>query len=39
LGLPYATPWDFVEDQIDKVLEQYEKYVREEGETGRGHDS
>jgi len=39
LGLPYTTPWDFVEDQIDKVLEQYERYVEEAGETSRDHDS
>ncbi|MEM2780497.1 MAG: hypothetical protein QW791_06470 [Candidatus Bathyarchaeia archaeon] len=32
LGLPYTTPWDFIEDQIDKVLEKYEKYV-----GGRGN--
>lgn len=36
LGMPYTTPWEFVEDQIDKVLEQYEKYC---GDRGNEHDS
>jgi len=26
LNMPYMTPWDFIEDQIDKLIEQYEEY-------------
>jgi metal-responsive CopG/Arc/MetJ family transcriptional regulator len=30
MGMPYYNAAEFIEDQIDKVLEQYEKLIKEE---------
>ncbi|MEM3551785.1 MAG: ribbon-helix-helix domain-containing protein [Candidatus Bathyarchaeia archaeon] len=33
MNTPYYNAEDFIDDQIDKILDQYEKWLKEKGET------
>jgi metal-responsive CopG/Arc/MetJ family transcriptional regulator len=38
MGMPYYNAAEFIEDQIDKALQQYEKFLEEAGKAGKAEE-